>query len=543
MKIHLDNLPDDPVALRAIIAEQCLRLDRQEEEKARLEARLHARDVLIETLRIKIARLRRQRFGKSSEKLAGEIEQLQLALEDLEIDTAALLDAGDHDDDKPTETKPAGQGKRGGRRKLDLPDDAPCEEIVLDPGETCDKCGGQLRLVDQDVSEILDFIAAKLKITRTTRLTKSCRDCESIVQPPAPSRPIPKGLAGPGLLAHILVAKFDDHLPLYRQGEIFARHGVTVPRSTLIDWCGGAIRTLRSLAELLKSQVMAVSRLHADDTTIPMFDPKNGKKATSEARIWAYVRDDRPFAGADPPAVAYFFTPDRKGDHPRRHLAQFAGILQADAYKGFLKLYAPDPITGQRRVREAACWAHWRRDFHDVWKLTKSPIAQEALERIGSLYMIERQINGHPLDERLAVRQTKSKPLAAAFKAWLEQQLPKISGKSDLARAIRYGLSRWQSFTLFLEEPTVAIDNNAAERAIRPLTIGRRNWLFAGSRAGGENLADILSLIESAKLVGHNPETYLADILARINDHKINRLKELLPWNWQPPAENERQAA
>jgi transposase len=538
MKFDLDNLPNTTAALHALIAEQSAYM-------AQLEAKVRARDVLVEVLKIKIARLKRQRFGKSSETLAHEIEQLQLALEELEIDDAAVVDADHGDDDLSTDTPstPETTPRRGRRKKLDLPEDAPREEIVLDPGEVCSQCGGRLRLVGHDVSEILDFIAAKLKITRTTRLTKSCRDCESIVQPPAPSRPIPKALAGPGLLAHILVAKFDDHLPLYRQGEIFARHGITVPRSTLIDWCGGAIRTLRPLAELLKSEVMASGRLHADDTPIPMLDPRNGKKATTQARIWTYVRDDRLFGGTDPPAVAYFFSADRKGDHPRHHLAGFEGILQADAYAGFRQLYEPDPITGERRIREAACWAHWRRDFHDVWKATSSPIAHEALQRIGKLYDIEREINGLSLDERLATRQAKSKPLVTAFKAWLEQQLPKLSGKSDLARAMRYGLSRWPAFTLFLDDATVAIDNNAAERAIRPLTIGRRNWLFAGSHAGGENLADILTLIESAKFSGLNPETYLADVLARINEHKINQLAQLLPWNWQPVTEIEDQAA
>ena len=535
MKLDLDNLPDDPVALRALIAEQSAYM-------ARLEAKVRARDVLVEALRIRIAKLKRQRFGKSSEKLKAEIEQLEMALEGLDVDDAATIDtdAIDTTEDEPTASE---RKSKRGRRKLDLPDDAPRQEIILDPGETCRQCGGQLRLVGQDVSEILDFIAARLKITRTTRLAKSCRDCETIVQPPAPSRPIPKGLAGPGLLAYILVAKFDDHLPLYRQGEIFARHGIKVPRSTLIDWCGGAIRTLRPLAELLKSQVLANHRLHADDTPIPMLDPKNGKKATTQGRIWTYVRDDRPFGGTDPPAVAYFFSANRKAEHPRGHLENFEGILQADAYAGFKQLYQPDPRTGHRQIREAACWAHWRRDFHDVWKTTKSPIAHEALERIGQLYAVERAINGHTLDQRLTTRQSKSAPLAKAFKVWLEDQLPKISGKSDLAKAIRYGLSRWHAFTLFLAEPTVAIDNNAAERAIRPLTIGRRNWLFAGSHAGGENLADILSLIESAKFAGHNPEAYLTDILAQINDHKINKLDQLLPWKWQQHSEIERQAA
>lgn len=348
MSITQETLPDDPIALKAIIAAQ-------RGELTRLKEKVQARDVLIETLRIRIAKLKRQRFGKSSEKLAREIGQLELALEGLEIDGAALTAIADDSPEEDASASPETKAKPKRRRQFDLPEDLPRDEIVLDPGEICDQCGGQLRLVGQDVSEILDFITAKLKVVRTTRLTKSCRTCEAIVQPPAPSRPIPKGLAGPGLLAHILVAKFDDHLPLYRQGEIFARAGFDIPRSTLIDWCGGAIRTLRPLTELLKNNVMASNRLHADDTIVPMLDTKNGRKTTTQARVWTYVRDDRPFNGADPPAVAYYFSSNRKAEHPQKHLQQFAGILQADAYAGFNKLYEPDLITGKQKVREASC--------------------------------------------------------------------------------------------------------------------------------------------------------------------------------------------
>ncbi len=290
---------------------------------------------------------------------------------------------------------------------------------------------------------------------------------------------------------------------------------------------------------------MKTDRLHADDTPIKVLDPrrKNGSaRGVKEGRIWVYVRDDRPWAGGDPPGAAYWFSPDRKGEHPRNHLANFEGILQADAYAGFKELYKPD-ASGKARVREAACWAHLRRDFHDVWKATGSPIAKDALDRIGALYDIEREINGRPAEERLAVRRKESLPRVEAFRTWCEGQLARLSSKGELAKAMRYALNRWTSFTLFLEDGRVAIDNNAAERAIRPIAIGRKNDLFAGSDAGGEIVADAMTLIETAKLAGLNPQDYLADVLARINDHLVTRLDELLPWNWKPLAAVQEKAA
>ena len=527
MTAALDALPDDPAALKAIIQSQ-------QEDLTRFQASVQAYEALVQALKIRIARLQKQKFGPSSEKVEREIAQLQLALEDLEVSMAAAK-TPEPAEAAPSQEPPRQAPRRRGRPRVSAA--CPRERIVLDPGSSCPDCGGALRLLGEDVSEILDLIAAKLKVVETARVKKSCRRCERVVQPAAPTRPIARGMAGAGLLAHILVAKFDDHLPLYRQAEIFSRQGAEIPRATLIDWCGQAVAVLRPLSERIKADILSGDRLHGDDTPIKVLDPRrkaNGyARAVKEGRIWVYVRDDRPWGGSDPPGAAYYFSPDRKGIHPQSHLNAFKGILQADAYSGFSKLYEPDK-DGVVRVREAACWAHLRRDFHDVWKGSGSPIAKEALDRIGALYDIEREIAGLPAAKRQAVRHKESRPLVEAFRAWCEGQLARIPSKGDLAKAMRYALRRWPAFTLFLEDGRVAIDNNAAERAIRPVAIGRKNYLFAGSDAGGETLADALTLIETAKLSGLNPEAYLADVLARINDHKITRLDELLPWNWTP---------
>lgn len=564
MDTALDSLPRDPDVLRSIIARQAGALAERETQLAEHQAQLAAaraeveaakanvlaHEALIAALRLSIERLKRQRFGRSSEKIEREIAQLELALEDLSVSVAAEVPEDDTPEANGSEDQapmPAAKRPRRRRGRMTLSENLDRERIVLDPGNRCPECGGPLRLVGEDVSEILEFIAAKLKVVETARQKKSCRMCETMVQPPAPTRPIPRGLAGPGLLAHILVAKYDDHLPLYRQGEIFARHGADIPRSTLIDWCGQAIAGLRPLVERIRAEVMGSDRLHADDTPIRVLDPRIrrslGKtRGVKEGRIWTYVRDDRPWCGTDPPAVAYYFSPNRKGEHPQRHLADFKGVLQADAYGGFAKLYDAAPGTVPR-IREAACWAHLRRDFHDVWKATNSPIAKQALERIGTLYDIEREIAGQSAERRREVRQQRSRPHVQAFRTWCENHLARIPAKGDLAKAMRYALNRWPAFTLFLEDGRVAIDNNAAERAIRPVAIGRKNWLFAGSDSGGETLADAMTVIETVKLSGHNPEAYLADVLARINDHKINRIDQLLPWNWAPLGTPKSQAA
>ena len=533
-------LPDDPAALKAMIVALQADNARMDADITKMSAMLRAHEALVQALQIQIARLKKQKFGASSERLEREIEQLELALEHVEIAGAAALSLIAPDDDAElSEEEQAAAPNTPRRRKPLVAEGTPRERIVLDPGDDCPECGGTLRLIGEDVSEILELISAKLKVIETARLKKSCRRCEKITQLPAPSRPIPRSMAGPGLLAHVLVSKFDDHLPLYRQNEIFVRMGANIPASTLVDWCGQGVRMLEPLVERIRANILASDRLHADDTPVRVLDPSKRidgiGKGVKEGRIWTYVRDDRPWGSAAPPGTAYFFSVDRKGEHPQRHLAGFSGILQADAYSGFKALYTPD-ASGKTRIREAACWAHLRRDFFDVHTATKSGIAREALDRIGDLYDIERQINGQSRDARHASRQAKTRPKVEAFKTWSEAQLARIPGKSDLARAFRYALNRWGAFTLFLDDGRVAIDNNAAERAIKPVVIGRKNFLFAGSDAGGETLASAMTIIETAKFNGLNPQAYLADIFARIHDHKINRIDELLPWNWKPVA-------
>ncbi len=522
-------LPEDPALLKAMIAAL-------QAENARMSATIRAHDQLIQTLRLRIAKLKKQAFGKSSEKVEREIEQLELALEDLLI-AAAESATAPADDDAADARKDTAEHKP--RRRPRVSDATPRERRELDPGTCCPDCGGELRLVGEDVSEMLDLVAAQLKVLQIARLKKSCRRCEKMVQEPAPSRPIPGSMASAALLAYILVSKYDDHLPLYRLAEIFARMGADIPDSTLVDWCGRAMKVLQPLIERIEADIMASDLLHADDTPIRVLDKslrdRGLGKGVKKGRIWAYVRDQRPWGGASPPGAVYTFAPDWKEEHVHRHLAQTRGILQADGYKGYAKLYEPNP-DGLTRLREAACWAHLRRDFHDEWSKTKSAIAREALDRIGALYDIKREITGCSADFRLATRQKHSAPRVEAFFAWAESQLALIPGKGDLAKAFRYGLSRRAAFSLFLEDGRVAIDNNPAERALRPIGIGRKNWLFAGADTGAETLARAMTVIETAKLNGLNPQAYLADILARIHDHKINRLDELLPWNWSPLA-------
>jgi hypothetical protein len=374
---------------------------------------------------------------------------------------------------------------------------------------------------------------ARLKVIRHIRPKLSCRSCERILQAPAPDLPIEKGRPGPGLIAGVVVGKYLDGLPLYRQSVILAREGVEIERATLADWVGHVAWWVAPLAELIGAQVMAAPVIHTDDTPIAVLAPGNGKTRTG--RLWAYVLDERPWQGGRAPVAYYRFSPDRKGERPRDHLAGFRGVIQADAFAGYEAL-ARSAASGRGppRLVHAACWAHARRKFYDVFEATKSPIAEEALKRIGELYAIEAEIAGHPADARLAARQARAVPILDALHDWLVSQRRRLSAKNALARAIQYALSRWEALMRYTGDGRLAIDNNVAERALRGIAIARKNFLFLGSEAGGERAAILYTVLESAKLNGLDPETYLADVIDRMaRGHPINRLAELLPWNWQ----------
>lgn len=497
------ELPDDVASLRTLVLQQ---------------------QAQIEHLKLLNAKLRRMQFGRSSERLDRQIEQMELRLEELQSAQVAL----------PPAPKKAERKSQPVRRPL--PEHLPREQVVHEPACNCPQCGTAMRKIGEDVSEVLDYVPARFRVIRHVRPKLACPECDRIVQLEAPSRPIARGLAGPGLLAHVLVSKYADHLPLYRQSEIYAREGVELERSTLAEWVGGCQRLVEPLVEALARYVFAAGKLHADDTPVPVLDPGRGK--TKTGRLWTYVRDDRPGGSEDPAAVLFRYSPDRRGEHPRTHLSEFAGILQADAYSGFAELYESD------KIREAACWAHARRAFYDIHKATESPIAAEALERIAALYAIESEIRGRPPGERQAVRQARTGPLLESLHEWLKQTLGKLSKKSELAKAISYVLTRWLALTRYRDDGGVEIDNNAAERALRAVALGRKNYLFCGSDAGGERAAAIYSLIGTAKLNGLDPEAYLRYVLQRIADHPINRIEELLPWRVQlEPATEQRLAA
>ncbi|HEX2363522.1 MAG TPA: IS66 family transposase [Bradyrhizobium sp.] len=474
----------------------------------------------IEKLRFQLARLKRSRFGRSSEKTDRTVEQLELAIETLEEDDAQRL-AG-----MPVISKAIEASAKPARRQL--PAHLPREQVVHPGPCVCPQCGGALRQVSADVTDSLDYIPGCFKVVRHVREAFSCRTCEIMVQAPAPNHPIARGRAAPGLLAHIVVSKFDDHLPLHRQAEIYARDGVTLETSTLSGWVGATAAALAPLVEALKRDVLQSEVLHGDDTPVPVLAPGAGK--TKTGRLWTYVRDERPHAGARPPAAAFFYSPNRKGEHPVAHLKGFIGVLHADGYAGFNGLYQ------NGRISEAACWAHVRRKFFDVHAANGSAIAKEALDRIGALYAVEAAIKGLSPDERRRLRQAQSMAIAVDLKSWAEATKPKLSARSELAAAFRYMLSRWLALTRCFDDGRLALDNNPAERALRGVAIGRKNYLFAGSDRGGERAAAMYSLIETAKLNDINPEAYLRDVLTRIADHPMKRIVDLLPWNWQPVA-------
>jgi transposase len=387
--------------------------------------------------------------------------------------------------------------------------------------------------VGEDVTEILEYVPGRFEVIRHLRPALSCRKCEAMAQKPMPALPIPRAQAGAGLLAHVLIAKFLDHLPLYRQAEIYARDGVDLDRATLASWVGKAAWLVEPLAERIGRHVMAGSVIHADDTPVPVLAPGHGK--TKEGRFWIYLRDERPHDGTAPPAVLYRYTPNRKGEHCREHLAKFKGHLHADGYAGFAKLYE-EKDGKPASVTEVACWAHVRRKFFDEHKSNGSPIARQALTKIGELFEIERAISGRAPGQRQMVRMESAKPKLDALALWMDAQLKLIPGKSELAGAIRYARSRWQALTCYCADGRLEISNNAAENAVRPVSLGRKNWLFAGSDAGGKRAAIFYTLIRTAKMNGLEPEAYLRDVLAHIGEHPINAIDVLLPWNIAKPS-------
>jgi transposase len=517
-----DSLPDDVATLKAmLLAERAAR--------TAMQAEALARTLEIEKLKFAIARLRHERFGASSERAARLIDQLELQLADLEetaaagevaAEAAAVAGAG-------AEVEVRGFARRKPARRP-LPHHLPRERVVYPAPSACPCCGGVLHKLGEDVTESLEHVPGHWKVIQHVREKFSCRSCEAIAQPPAPSHPIARGRAGPGLLAHVLFSKYGLHLPLNRQSTAYAREGIDLDVSTLADWVGAAVATLMPLVETIRAHVLAAERIHADDTTVPVL----AKGKTHTGRLWTYVRDDRPFGGPDPPAACFFYSRDRGGEHPEQHLATYAGLMQADAYAGFNRLYEASRKPGP--IIEAACWSHARRKLYELAQIKQAPIAIEAVKRIDALFAIEREINGASPERRLAVRNERSRPLVAALEAYLRQQRARLSGKSDTARAIDYSLKRWPALTRFLDDGRLCLSNNAAERALRGIAVGRHNWTFAGSDEGGRRAAAVYTLIETAKLNGIDPRAWLADVLTRLPDHPAKHIADLLPWNWRP---------
>ena len=494
-------LPDDPTLLKHL-----------------LDARLAE----IERLKLLVAKLRHAQFGRRSERLGALCGQLDLGLSTAQqgggeargasADLATLADV------IPIESTP----RHPGRNRL--PDHLPRSRTEhLPTCSGCPQCGGTLKRLGEDVSEELEYVPARFRVVRHVRPKFACGRCETIVQAPAPGRPIMGGLPGPGLLAHVLTAKYCDHLPLYRQSAIYAREGVRLERSTLADWVAGSADLLDPLVQALSRYVRAGEKIHADDTPLPVLAPGRGRTRTG--RLWVYVRDDRPAAGTAAPAVWFAYSPDRRGTHPQQHLREFSGIVQADAFAGFDALYAGG------RMQEAGCWAHVRRKFFDLVRAHDSPIAKEALVRIGALYAVEAAVRGAPPPVRRDARQMRARPLLDELHDWLTTQSRRVPRKSGIGEAIQYALNHWQALVRYAGDGRIEIDNNAAERALRGVALGRKNYLFAGSDAGGERAAAIYSLIGSSKLNGLDPEAYLREVLGRIADHPINRIEDLLPWN------------
>jgi len=546
MDTAVSPLPNDIEVLKALVHEAnrmadeaARRATRAEAELANAQAQASATEALIAHYKLQIAKLRREQYGPSAERSRRLLDQMELELEDLEADAtedglAAVATAS------TATTVAAFERKRPSRKPF--PEHLPRERVVVPAPCTCPACGGsRLSKLGEDVTETLEVIPRSWKVIQTVREKFSCRDCEAITQPPAPFHVVPRGWAGPSFLAMVLFEKYGQHQPLNRQAERFGREGVPISVSTLADQVGAACFALMPIFKLIEAHVFAAQRLHGDDTTVPVM----AKGKTDTGRLWNYVRDDRPFGGADPPAVVFRYSRDRRGEHPQAHLATWSGILQADAFAGYHELYTTARKEGL--ILEAGCFAHARRKFFELANVEGAarkksrgektgqiyPIALEAVQKLDALFEIERTINGRSAEDRLAVRQALSAPLMDELHAWLTAQLAKLSRHHDLAKACLYILRRWDGFTRFLTDGRVCLTNNAAERALRCVPLGRKAWLFCGSDRGGQRAAIVYSLIQTCRLNDVDPQAWLADVLARIAGCRISQLADLLPWNWR----------
>ena len=535
----IESLPDDVEALKAALVAERGRRIVAETEAAFAKARVSDDQALIAHLKLQIEKLNRDRYGPRSERTARLLDQFELTLEELE--TAATEDELAAEMAAAKTTKVASFTRKRPSRKP-FPEHLPRERVIV-PGPTACSCCGGLRLsrLGEDITETLEVIPKSWKVIQHVREKFTCRDCEKISQAPAPFHVIARGWAGPSLLAMVLFEKFGQHQPLNRQAERYAKEGVPISLSTLADQVGGCTAALMPLFKRLEAYVLSAERLHGDDTTVPVL----AKGKTDTGRIWVYVRDDKPFGGPEPPGAVFYYSRDRAGEHPQAHLAGYSGIFQADAYGGYGKLYEPGRKSGP--ILEAACWVHARRPFFVMADLAEnarrkaqgkkpaviSPLALEAVRRIDPLFEIERAINGQSPEKRKAVRQHLSAPLVADLEVWMREQRAKLSRGNDVAKAMDYMLKRWAAFTRFLEDGRICLSNNAAERGVRGIALGRKSWLFCGSDRGGERAALMYSMIITAKMNDVDPQAWLADVLARIAEHPVQRLNELLPWNWR----------
>jgi transposase len=556
MDSDLGAFPDDIDGLKAaLIAErgeriaEAARAAQAEAELAVARAKASDDQALIAHQQLQIKKLTRELYGPRSERTSRLLDQIELQFEELESSATEDEIAAEKAAAKTT-TVASFTRKRPARKPF--PEHLPRERVIVPRPTTCQCCGGnRLRKLGETITETLESIPRQWKVIQHVREKFTCRDCEKISQAPAPFHVIARGLVGPSLLAMILFEKFGQHQPLNRQAERYAKEGVPLSLSTLADHVGAGCAVLEPVLRRMEAHVFAAERLHSDDTTVPVL----AKGTTATGRCWVYVRDDRPFGGTAPPAAMFYYSRDRTGEHPQAHLANYAGIFQADAYSGYNKLYESDRKPGP--ILEAACWVHARRPFFilaDVAENARrkaqgktsapiSPIALEAVRRIDALFEIERAINGQTADQRRAIRQQLSAPLVADLESWMREQRAKLSRGNDVAKAMDYMLKRWPAFTRFLDDGRICLSNNAAERALRGIALGRKSWLFAGSDRGGQRAAAMYSLIVTAKMNDVDPQAWLADVLARIAEHPAHRIDELLPWNWRPLSVPTSQAA